>query len=201
MPRQYPLDWPEGSPRTKERQQSRFKSSFSKALEGLRRELKHLSATHVLVSCNLLPARDGWPDQGSRLKGDDPGVAVYWIINRITYVLACDAWDRVEDNLHAITLTIGADRGKSRWGCSAVLEKAMAGYLALPPPDDPWWKVIGVPRESPLDEIRVIYRLRAKQFHPDQAESESDRKIRNETMSKLNVAIEAAEKEKTNVAH
>lgn len=200
MPRQYPLDWPENSPRCKNREISRFKSSFDKALTGLRKELKCLDATHVLVSCNLPPARDGWPDSRARLKNEDPGVAVYWIINRITYVLACDSWDRVEDNLHAVTLTIAADRGKVRWGCSDVLKKTMGAYLSLPPPANQWWEIIGVPRESPLDEVRVIYRLRAKQNHPDSATSESDRKSRTEIMTQLNVAIEAAEKEK-NVSH
>lgn len=200
MPKAFPLDWPDGSPRAQDRQSSKFKTSFTKALDVLRRELKLLGATHVLVSCNLPPARDGWPDPRSHLKSGDPGVAVYWLIARTTYVLACDAWDRIEDNLHAISLTVAADRGKARWSCSAITEKAMSAYLALPPPLA-WWEIVGVPRESSLEEIRAIYRLRVKQNHPDQAADDSDRRKRNEQMSQLNLAMEAAEKEKTHVTH
>src|SRR4051812_15018969 len=109
MPKQYPLDWPENNPRSETRDDSKFKTSFTNALNKVRRELRLLGAKYVMISCNLPPARDGWPDPRARLKGGDPGVAVYWILAGKTYVIACDAWSRVEDNLHAVGLTVGAD--------------------------------------------------------------------------------------------
>lgn len=202
MPKSYPLDWPTDTPRSESREESKFKTSFDKALTGLRRELRGLGALGVCVSTNLPPARDGWPDPRARLKGDDPAVAVYWQAGGKTFVLACDSWDRVQDNLHAIVLTLGADRGKIRWGCASIKERALAGYLALPEPPKvtPWWEVLGVDEGTSIDVARAVYRTKMKMIHPDYSKNDEDRKRRAAESARLNAAIEAAEKEKTHVA-
>lgn len=196
MPKSYPLDWPENLPRSSSQEDSTFKTSFSRALEKLRHELRLLGATHILISCNLPTARDGWPDPRSRLRNDDPGVAVYWILNGKTHVIACDAWTRVEDNLHAIELTISADRAKARWGCSAIEARSMAAYLSLPAPPKPesWWEVLGVEQGQSLAVIEAIYRAKMKSIHPDTLSGDAAAAVR------LNQAIESARREKSNVA-
>lgn len=188
-------------PRTPSPGPSRFKASFDRALGELRRELKLLGASGVCVSTNLSLARDGWPDPRSRLRASDPGVAVYWMHGGRVFVLACDAWDRVEDNLHAIVLTIAADRGKTRWGCAAIEQKSMAGYAALPPPpkEKPWWDVFGCREDTPLDEVRAIYRARVKRIHPDFASNDTEKQLLSGELAQLNTAMEAAERSK-NVA-
>lgn len=197
MPKFYPLDWPTDIPRSNEQHSSRFKISFDRGLNALRQELRRLGASGVVVSTNLPPARDGWPDPRARLRGGDPGVAVYWQHTGKTYVLACDAWDQVQDNLHAITLTIAADRAKTRYRCAAIESRSMAGYLALPPPPkvETWWEVFGCREDTPIDEVRAIYRTRIKRLHPD-AGATGDL----EETVKLNAAMAAAERSKSHVA-
>lgn len=189
-----PLDWPEGYPRSDEVHTSKFKVGFDRALTELRRELRLMHAASVCVSTNLQLARDGWPDPRSKLKNNDPGVAVYWMLDHKLHVIACDAWDRVEDNLHAIALTLGADRGKARWGCSAIMDRAMAAYLALPEPPKktPWWEVLGIARHARTDAIEDAYYTLLKQAHPDAGGS-------HDRMTELNRAIEEARKEKNHV--
>jgi hypothetical protein len=195
VPRWTPLDWPEGYPRTKERKPSRFRVSFSQALDGVRKELQRMHALNILVSTNLDVARDGWPDPRSRLRNEDPGVAVYWNYAGKLHVIACDAWERVEDNLHSVALTIAADRGKERWGCSAVFERAMTAYVALPPPPrmKDWWEVLGCTKEADIEDVEDLYKIKLKRFHPDAGGS-------HERMAELNRAIDEARKEKQNVA-
>jgi hypothetical protein len=204
MPNPYPLDWPVDTPRSPDQTTSRFKTSFTSSLEALRKELRLLGATSVCISTNLPPARDGWPDPRARLKNLDPGVAVYWIHTGKIYVIACDAWDRVEDNLHAIMLTIAADRAKTRHRCAAIEARSMAGYLALPAPSQKkrWWEVFGCTEDAPIDEVRAIYRARMKRIHPDfsQDKSTNDRKQMHEETIELNEAMAMAERSKNNVA-
>jgi hypothetical protein len=190
MPKAYPLDWPEGLPQADFQEDSKFKTSFDRALQGVRKELKLLGASHVLISCNLPTARDGWPDPRARLRGG-PGVAVYWLREHQTYVVACDSWNTVQDNLHAIALTIGADRAKVRWKCAAIESRSMAGYLSLPEPPKPehWTEVLGVDADEDLDMIEAVYRTRMKRAHPDAGGSAAE-------ANRLNAAIEAARKEK-----
>jgi hypothetical protein len=196
MAKLYPLDWPSDIPRSRYRQTSKFKTSFDKSLLQLRRELKLLGAQTVGISSNLPPARDGWPDARGKLKNNDPGVAVYWNHSEKIYVLACDVWDRVEDNLWAIVLTIGADRAKVRWGCAAIESRSMAGYIALPPPPkvDAWWEVFGCSEHTPIDEVRAIYKARLKKIHPDFASTNEERRRLGAETARLNAAMEAAER-------
>jgi hypothetical protein len=191
MPKWYPLEWPQGYPRSEDVRSSKFKTSFDRALAETRAELRRLGATSLVVSTNLPLARDGFPDSRARLKNNDPGVAVYWMLGGKMHVIACDAWDRVEDNLHAIRLTLDADRGKARWGCSAVLDRAMAAYQALPAPPKPrdWWEVLGFTSKPTLERAEAAYRDQIRTAHPDVGGS-------HERMTELNRALEEARKEK-----
>lgn len=195
MPRAFPLDWPVELPRAESRERGPFNATFDATLEELRRQLKLLGASHFLVSCNYPAARDGWPDTRARLKGGDPGVAVWWRKDGREFVLACDRWELPQDNLRAILKTIEADRGKIRWGCSAIEARSMNGYQALPAPER-WYEILGTPEEAPIEDIEAIYRLRVRQNHPDQAADDQDRSRRHALMQKLNEAITQARRVK-----
>lgn len=191
MPRAFPLDWPVELPRTEYRERGPFNSTFDATLDELKRQMKLLRATHFMVSCNFPKARDGWPDTRAKLKGGDPGIAVWWRKDNVEYVLACDKWELPQDNLRSILKTIEADRGKIRWGCAQIEARSMQGYQSLPAPER-WFETLGVPEEAPIDEIEAIFRLRVRQWHPDQAQDETDRAARHRHMQKLNEAIEQA---------
>lgn len=175
----FPLDWPEGWPRTapNRRQRARFQTTHDVAQRDLVHELELLGARHAVISTNIPVRRDGLPYARYRAP-DDPGVAVYWQqrVGRgadrqwAWRVIACDRWDRIRDNLRAIGLSIAALRGLDRWGASELLDRAFAGFAALPaagPSHRPWWEVLQVPRDANANEVRAAYRSLARERHPD----------------------------------
>lgn len=95
-----------------------------------------------VISTNIELRIDGLPYSRQRPISDH-GVAVYFTRNGRQMVFACDRWDKIEHNMRAITKTIEAMRGIERWGSSDLMERAFAGFEALPAPD-PWWKALGL---------------------------------------------------------
>ena len=164
----YPLDWPLGYPRTKNKKKAKFKSSIAKARDFIIAELKRFGADHTIVSTNIPLKRDGM-FYGS-LKPDDGevGVAVYFHLDGKPIVLCCDAWDRIEDNLHAIGLTIEAMRGQERWGVSDVRNRQFSGFEALPEKSlfNPY-VVLGISESATPDQIKAAYRSLVISHHPD----------------------------------
>src|SRR6185295_6480416 len=84
--------------------------------------------------------------------------------------LACDKWNRVECNVHAIAKHIEALRGQERWGVGS-LEQAFRGYTALPAVgqtggDNPW-QIHGLSINASREQITDAYRTLVKKFHPD----------------------------------
>lgn len=164
----YPLTWPTGWPRTlyHRRQLARFADrSLAKARDFVLNELRLLGARNVVLSTNVALRRDGLPKSGQG-RPDDPGAAVYFVLNGKPRVLACDKWTQVEDNLWAIGLHIESIRGQQRWGVGT-LDQAFSGYAALPEPSMSWWDVLGVNRDASKDTVQAAYRRLAKQNHPD----------------------------------
>jgi hypothetical protein len=105
-----------------------------------------------------------WPDGRPRIPN----------INRRTngkqLCFACDRWHHIQDNMHAIGLTIEALRGIARWGTGDMMEAAFRGFAALPAPGQSglsWWQVLGVAMNANEDQIRDAYRALVKKHHPD----------------------------------
>jgi hypothetical protein len=165
----FPLTWPVGRPRTKSRQRSKFKvASFERARLRLFRELELLGARKIILSTNIPIRNDGMPyAKYSRIQ--DPGVAVYFQRNGRPTCIACDRYDRVEDNLHAIELTVDAFRGIERWGSSDMMDRAFTGFAALPAPeqDAPWYEVLQLRPGATLEEAREGRDRLLKRYHPD----------------------------------
>jgi len=145
-----------------------------------------MRASFVVLSTNIPLRRDGIPYAG-QAQPQDPGVSIYFVRNGKRLVIACDCWDRVEDNLHSINLSVGAMRGLERWGCSDILDRAFTGFAALPPPEQKsnWWDVLGVDPRDSLAFIETSYRNRARYAHPDAGGS-------TDKMARINCAIEEA---------
>jgi len=164
----FPLAWPAGRPRAKHRERARFATSFARARDKCRNEIALLGGTGVIVSTNMPLKRDGFPYAGKMWKLDDAGVAVYFIYKKRQMCFACDRWLSVEDNMHAISLTIGALRGVARWGTGDMMEAAFTGFTALPAPGQTtthWRTLFGdVGTRAELD---LAYRSARSKHHPD----------------------------------
>jgi hypothetical protein len=184
----YPLCWPDNKPRAAERQRSPFKTTLPKAEREIEQEMRMWRARGYVVS---MSARH-------RVRQFDPGVALWWN-QPITgkpipelRVLACDSYQEVADNLHAIARTLEGLRAFERYG-TYTREQAIEGArLALPPPtrvDGPHWsEVLGVERNWPLGAIEAVWKTKAEKAHPDRGGSLDE-------MARLNAAIDEARKE------
>jgi hypothetical protein len=167
----FPLQWPDGWPRTTRRGRPRYKVAYEAALWDLNKELRLMEARNVVVSSNVPVRRDGMPyADAARRRQDDPGVAVYFVRRGEQQVIACDKWDSVAANVRAVGLTVEALRGIERAGASELLDRAFTGFKALPAAGEAtggWWQVLGVARTATRDEVRDAYRALARKHHPD----------------------------------
>jgi DnaJ domain len=174
----YPLSWPDGWPRTKFRSSSNFvraakygasRHSMQESADFLIGELDLLGATKGVLSTNIKRRLDGVPYSG-QAQPTDPGAALYFELKGKPVSLACDKWNRVEDNVWAIAKHIEALRGQNRWGVGSI-EQAFRGYTALPAVGESeassWWKTLGVAINATTDQVRAAYRILAKNHHPD----------------------------------
>lgn len=167
----YPLQWPMGWPREHNPQYSNFKTPLVDARRGLVRQLELLGAEDIVISSNADLTRSG--DIAARQRRiDDTGVAVYFTLNGAQRCIPCDKWVRLEDNVHAIELTVEALRGLERWGAKEMVNAAFAGFAELPETTRrPWYVVLGVLPDVPVPAIEARFRHLAKQVHPDQGGS------------------------------
>lgn len=169
----YPLCWPLARPRcTSRRTNNNFKASFAGARDECLLEVRRLGGSAAIISTNVPLKRDGRPQHVEWGKTiPDPGVALYFTRKGKELCFACDRWHHVQDNMHAIALTIGALRGIERWGSGDMMEAAFAGFKALPAPGQGsginWWQVLGVPVNATADQVKEAYRVLAVKHHPD----------------------------------
>ena len=184
----YPLLWPLGRPRTSAgaRKSALFgtktiggpriattrKLSIEEGCRRLQNTIERLHASSLVISTNLQLRRDGLPRSGQP-EPIDPGAAAYFNIfvalKSHSYVVACDKWDRVADNLAAIAAHLEAMRGQDRWGCGS-REQAFTGYKALTAADAVklWWNVLGF--DKPPDQWQHVeekHAALARKHHPD----------------------------------
>lgn len=171
----FPLAWPIGRPRARERERSQFKVSLVAAIQDLKYEVDRLGGSQLVISSNLQLRQDGLP-RGDRGAPRDPGVACYFTYKKKPMCFACDRWAEVHENMRAIGLTIGALRGIERYGSGSMIEQAFAGFTALPAPEQPW-QVLGVKHDASREEIERAYRRLASEHHPDRGD-ESDKMAR-----------------------
>ncbi len=190
MTEAYPLQWPQGRPRTKYPERSRFDTTQDTAQYYLFDELRQLGARNIILSTNLELRRDGLP-YASRRPPDDKGIAVYFKHKARDMVFSCDRWDRVGDNIQAVRHTIAALRGIERWGSGDAMEAAFTGFQALPPPSErPWWDVLELDATvNNLDAVKAQFKILSKERHPDKEGGSND------LMAELNVAFNSAKLE------
>jgi len=180
----FPLTWAQGQPRipASARKNSRFDTPLKRAVDDLLNELALLGARDVIISSNLELKPNGLPYADSR-EPSDPAVAVYFERSKRPFVIACDTYKRVVDNVRAVGMTVSALRTIQRHGASSMLEQAFTGFAALPAHgiEKPWWEVLGVAQHSTINEIREAWMELTKIHHPDRGGS-------TERMAEINAA-------------
>lgn len=185
------LTWPENKPRAAHRGKSPFRSEIAKAETEVRWEMPRWGVRDgdYIVSRNR-----------TRTFAGDPGVALWWLDRKKQLkVVACDKYDTIAANLHAIYLTLDAMRALDRWG-AYTLEQASEGakVAMLPPPPSMeqthWSKVLGMEQSvgigfSSLDRLAIAERRYRSEMANIQERSDEAAMVR------FNLAIEAARKE------
>lgn len=193
MTEAFPLQWPEGWPRTvpSRRRASRFGKNLGfSQIRKLQNELQLLGARNVVISSNVPLRQDGLPYASeTNRRYDDPGVAVYFTLKGKALSMARDVYYTPWENIRSLTLAINAIRSIERHGGSTMMERAFAGFAAIAPPDwkKPWREVFGV-KPDWRGDIQALYRQKARNRHPDVGGSD-------QLMAELNVAFSEAKRE------
>jgi hypothetical protein len=192
----YPLQWPDGWPRTAfnlRESDRRFGGhvrglTMGRARDQLLDELRLLEARDIVISSNVPLRSDGLPYSDQR-RIEDPGVAVYFTLNKRPQVMARDHFISVAGNMRSLTLAVEAMRQLKRHGGSHMMERAFTGFTAIAPPDwkKPWREVFGVKPDWHGD-ITALYHEKARNRHPDVGGA-------NTLMVELNTAYAEAKRE------
>lgn len=192
----FPLQWPDGWPRTINREQSHpfggkvHDLTFERARDGLRNELSLLGARDIVLSTNVPLRRDGEAAASSaRKRMMDPGVAVYFVLKKRPMVMAQDKYFDVAANIRSLALAIDGMRQLGRHGGGTMMERAFTGFVAIAPPDwkKPWREVFGVKPDWNGD-LRALFKEKAKHRHPDNGGDDT-------IMAELNIAYAEGKKE------
>jgi hypothetical protein len=119
---------------TKNRKRAQFKAGYNPSLALLDNELLKLGASNVVFEIALTDADirlDGRPRSGA--KPSHPGVIVSFDTKHGRLSYPCDTFDRYEDNVRAIALSLEHLRAVDRYGVTKRGEQ-YAGWSQLPPP-------------------------------------------------------------------
>ena len=161
----WPIDWSRTPAARRDR--SRYEVTQDQAVDGIRRAVKILKGSNLVISTNLPLNRYGRPSNDAR-EPKDPGVAVYWTRNNKPQVIACDKYSTVRENLRAVGLALDALRALERSGASQVIERAFMGLRALSANAERHWRlVLELPDVVDEPTIDAAYRRLAKVRHPD----------------------------------
>jgi len=177
----YPLTWPDGLPRTKEKAASKFQTSLPAALKNVQSSIELFGrdsgkrVENIVLSSNVALGAE---------KPSDTGVAAWFTWDGAQRCIAVDRYPKVEDNLQAIHHIVEARRTEMRHGGLHIVRQTFKGFMALAAPE-PWWNVLNVPVTATKAEIDAAYRKLAASAHPDQEGGSHDK------MARLNAARDA----------
>lgn len=191
MTEAYPLAWPDGWPRTPHARMRDGRSDFGKvdtsgryswkskraltfaeARDSLLKAATKVGAVDVVLSTSFVLNRSGLPSDNRR-RPDDQGVALYFNLGGRALVMARDAYQRAEENMRSLALALEALAQLERHGGGVMLEKAFAGFAALPAPKK-WWQVLGVEPTASADDVAAAFRRLSKTAHPDNGGSHDE---------------------------
>lgn len=183
----YPLQWPQGMPRTQagRRIRSPFRTSYAKAVDNVVKSLQGfqkdsgLKIEHPVLSSNV--------DLMGRMLDNDPGVAAWFQMDGQWVSFGVDRFPDSASNVQAIHHIIEARRTELRYGGLAIVRQTFKSFLALPAPAGSHWSdILGVSRVATREQIEEAFRSKAKESHPDTNGGSSD------AMAKINAARKVA---------
>lgn len=122
----------------------------------------------VIISTNIPVSKTGFP-YSDRREPDDVGVAVYFTLDKKSYCMPCDAWDRVADNLAAVAAHLYCVRGIERYQVGESHD-VFTGFRALPstePAKREWHEILGIKWNSSFQEAEAAYKKKVVECHPD----------------------------------
>jgi hypothetical protein len=171
----FPLCWPEGWLRTKNRASSPYKIKTDAAITELFSSVKLMGGRDIIVSSNVPVRSDGTMYRGdhSDKRIADPGVAVYWTArdakgNPVPRVIPCDHWHTVRENVRALGMAVDYMRGLKRCGAGEIQDRAFSGFARLPESTaDDCWTVLGVQRTATREQLTARLRELTRTEHPD----------------------------------
>jgi hypothetical protein len=161
---------------TANKKRSLFSAGYSKTLRLLDAELAHLGAKAVVLQVALSQddiRLDGCPRAGST--ATHPGVILSFESKFGPLSYPCDEFDKWEDNLRAIALSLEHLRTVDRYGVTKRGEQ-YKGWNALPPPAHhsmtrpdavKYFASIGFLDVSNEAKAREAFRQASLRFHPD----------------------------------
>lgn len=125
----YPLSWPDGFPKTKRQESSRFNTTLAKALDNVYDAIKKFSNdSGKQVGDLIISSNYSLTEQ----KPKEAGVVIYFTWDGEETCIPVDKYTLVEDNLQAIFHCIEAKRTMLRHGGINLVKAAFRGYAALP---------------------------------------------------------------------
>ena len=169
MAEAYPLHWPEGWPHTdvgKRKKSSSFKVNVGKAIEELYRELEQLGAKDIVLSSNLTLNALHRPYSKQR-QPDDPGIAVYFTLNKKPTVMARDGFADWRDNIRSLGLAVEAIRALRRHGGAHMMDRAFTGFAALEDQSNANWRDMIVYYGEDIKKAEAHFRRRLHSERPD----------------------------------
>lgn len=186
----FPLQWPAGFERSERKKTSQFNCTLAEARDGVLHQIRLLRGTNVVISSSIPLKKDGQMQGTARPVDGDHGVAVYFTWKNDQYVLACDTYQWIWENLRGIEHTIDSIRRIERHGASDILKRAFSGFKQIGAGEvasEPWWEVLQLSQNAHIEIITGVYKTLAKKYHPDNlATGDSD------MFKKVNEAYEKA---------
>jgi hypothetical protein len=168
MTQAYPLQWPDGLPRTERKAASLFKATLPAALKNVADSLVRFGGdsskpvTDIVISSNISLGENN---------PADTGISVWFNWDGAQRCIAVDRYPKAQDNLQAIHHIIEARRTEMRHGGLHIVRQTFKGFVALPAPSDAkgWRQVLNFkPNEFPgKDAIDARFREMAERWHPD----------------------------------
>ncbi|RQG89345.1 J domain-containing protein [Natrarchaeobius chitinivorans] len=166
------IDWPAEIERTPEGERTRnknFKASLGSTTIDLSTEMGRLEPDNWRASIgNQHTKSNGLPRHNA--KPDDPGFVLRWTKDGEQYAVACDAYDRLRDNVRAVYLWVRETRLRGNRPVRTAESEFAAARLPsaddVAATDQPH-EVLDVDPDATESEVRNAFRERAKHSHPD----------------------------------
>jgi len=181
------LDWPAGFERTPESERERnrsFEATLGSTTSEIATEMDRMDVeawrgeiANTHTKSNGLPLHNANPD--------DPGFVLRWTADGEQFAVACDASPKLRDNVRYVLKWVNETRmrsqrpvktGDSEFAAARLPpgDERGGGAVATSSAAEPAYKVLGVTSDASEGEIRVAYRERLMEVHPDHGGSEEE---------------------------